>query len=183
MDFAATGLPSEPAVVYLPRLPSYPHEQQDERDASCALQSLLPPVEFARHFDLDRVGNRHAVRLGNVCRVVLDALNVLRVPPVSQHEYGVSILIFVHEDGVMQPYRVSLLLRDVGRVRANRLNHHCTRIAAGQQSDEEQNENEGENHSDCSDKCSQHLIARIFVVCEIVVRYHRLSGIEVAGWA
>ena len=173
----------EPFRVDFPCRSSYPHKQQDERDDSCALQCLLPPVEFARHFDFDRVGDRHAVSLGDVCGVVDGAVNIFRVPLRNLHQYGVAMLLLADMRRVLHVDTVALVLGDIGRICPDRLDRHCPRFATGQQSDEEQNEHEGKNHSDGSDKCSQHLLARIIVVGEIVVRYHRLSGIKVAGLA
>ena len=168
----------KPFCVDFPCLPSYPHEQQDKRDASCALQGLLPPAELAGHLDFDRVGDRHAVSLGDVCGVVDGAVNIFRVPLRNLHQYGVAMLLLADMRRVLHVDTVALVLGDIGRICPDRLDRHCPRFATGQQSDEEQNEHEGENHSDGSDECSQHLLARIVVISKIVVRYHRLLKLK-----
>ena len=76
--------------VYLPYLDSEPDGKQAERDTSGVHPETLPPAELARHFHLDGVGHRHAVRLADVCRVVDGAVAPPGVPTLDEH--GVTLV-------------------------------------------------------------------------------------------
>ena len=123
----------ESSIIYFPRLQADPKQQQNESNTSGALQGLLPPCEFSRHFDFDRVGVGNGVVRGNVCRVMDLLLHILSSPSVALHIDCLTYCPLMNVDAVVKEDAVPCVALVTQRVGSNRLDYHRPCLASGKQ--------------------------------------------------